>query len=109
MRRAFGEHSEGMSLDFVCLTPSSASALSTIDHASLQLRRVADRLTDAAVAVRRLAASTDWQTPAARAFFALAEHLAEEVVALAPLADAVRVEIALARARVVMQDTWDCR
>ena len=58
---------------------------------------------------RRLAAATDWQTPAARAFFLLADHLAEEVVALGPLADSIRAEIQRARVRAAAESSWDCR
>ena len=95
--------------DSACLTPPSASALAALDLAAVHLHRVSDRLTEAAAAVRRLAAATDWQTPAARAFFALAEQLAEDVVALGPLAHSVRSEILRARARVAFESSWDCR
>ena len=97
-----------MPLD-LCRTPPSTSAVWAIDSAAMQLRRVSERLGDAVVAVRRLAASTDWQTPSARAFFALAQHLADDIGGLAPLTDAVRAEMTLARARATLQDSWGCR
>ena len=75
----------------------------------MHLRRVAERLDLAAITVRRLAAATDWQTPSARAFFALAGRLAEDVGALGSLADAVMGEIALARVRATVESSWDCR
>ncbi|GAA1955683.1 hypothetical protein [Microbacterium deminutum] len=97
-----------MPTDLACLTPSP-STLSAIDNASRQLRRVAERLVDAGFLVRRLAAATDWQTPAARGFFTLAEHLASDIVGLGTLADGVLGEIALARARVSVENAWTCR
>ena len=99
-----------MPTDSACLTPPSPSALAAIDLAALQLHRVSRRLGDAAAAVRRLAAATDWQTPAARAFFALAERLADDVVALGPLADVgAAARSRRARARVAVENSWDCR
>jgi hypothetical protein len=98
-----------MPTELACPTPPSPPALAAMDLAALQLRRVADRLTDAAAMARRLAAATDWQTPAARAFFAVAERLADDVLALGPVADAVRAEIALARARIAVANSWECR
>jgi hypothetical protein len=98
-----------MPTEIACLTPPSPAALAAMDLATLHLRRVADRLVDAAAMARRLAATTDWQTPAARAFFALAERLADDVVALGPAADGVRCEIALARQRLTIANSWDCR
>lgn len=98
-----------MSTDLTCLTPPSPSVLAALDLAALHVRRVSERLVDVAAAARRLAATTDWQTPAARAFFALAEHLAGEVAALGPVADAVRAEIAVARARAAFGGNGACR
>ena len=98
-----------MSTELACPIPPSPAAVAAMDLAALHLRRVADRLIDAAALARRLAASTDWQTPAARAFFALAEQLADDVGALGLVADAVRGEIALARTRITMANSWDCR
>ena len=95
--------------DAACLTTPSPSALAAFDLAALQLHRVSERLSGAASTVRRLAAATDWQTPAARDFFARAERLAEDVVALEPLADSIRSEILRARARVVIESSWSCR
>lgn len=97
-----------MPTDLTCVTPSPSS-LAAIDNASHQLRRVAERLVTAGLLVRRLAAATDWQTPAARAFFTLAERLAADVTGLGPLADSVLSDIALARARVSVENPWDCR
>ena len=98
-----------MPTDTACVTQPAPAALAAMDLAALQLRRVSERLSDAAAAARRLSAATDWQTPAARAFFVLAEHLAQDVVALAPLADSVRHEALRARARVAVENPWECR
>ncbi len=98
-----------MPIDSACLTPPSPAALAAFDLAALHLRRVSERLTDAAAHARRLAASTDWQTPAARAFFALAERLAADVAALGLVADAVQGDILMARARAAVENAWDCR
>ena len=98
-----------MPTEIACLTPPSPSALAAFDLAALQLHRVSERLSGAATTVRRLAAATDWQTPAARDFFARAERLAGDVAALEPLADSIRSETLRARARVVIDSWWSCR
>ena len=98
-----------MPTQIACPTPSASSAFAALDLAALHLQRVASRLADSVVVVRALAASTDWQTPAARAFFALAEHLEGDIVSLGPVAEAVRGEITRARARIVLERMWDCR
>ena len=98
-----------MPTELACLIPPSPVALAAMDLAAFHLRRVSDRLVDAAALARRLAATTDWQTPAARAFFALAERLADDVLALGPVTESVRAEIALARTRLTIANSWDCR
>ena len=98
-----------MPSELACMTPPSASTIAAIDLAALHMRQVAERLADVAMSVRHLAAATDWQTPSARAFFTLAEHLAADVGALSPLADSVKGEIRLARVRAAVENSWDCR
>ena len=98
-----------MPTDSACLTSPSPSSVAAFDLAALQISRVSARLGDAAFTVRRLAAATDWQTPAARAFFALAQRLADDVVALEPLADSIRGEIRRARTQVAAESAWECR
>jgi hypothetical protein len=83
--------------------------MAAFDLAAQHLRRVAERLDLVAISVRRLAAATDWQTPSARAFFALSRRLAEDVGALGALADSVLGEIALARVRAAVENSRDCR
>jgi hypothetical protein len=102
------EQSEGMPQDLACSTPSAA-ALAAIDSASLQLQRVAERLFDVGVLARRLSASTDWQSASARVFFTVSGRLADDAVGLSSLARAVLADVAFARVRVSVENSWDCR
>jgi hypothetical protein len=102
------DQSEGMPQDLACFT-HSASALAAIDNASLQLQRVADRLFDIGVLARRLSASTDWQSPAARVFFSLSSRLADDATGLGAMAPTVLADVAFARIRAVVESSSDCR
>ncbi len=103
-----GREGEGVPTDPTCMT-SPPSTLAAMDNASHLLGRVAERLDEAGFLARRIAAATDWQTPSARAFFSLAEHLAQDVIGLGQLTDGVLGEIALARSRVCVENSWECR
>jgi hypothetical protein len=107
-RRCTDEQSEGMPQDLACFAPS-ASALAAIDHASRSLQQVADRLFDIGVIARRLSASTDWQSPAARVFFSLSNRLADDAGGLGPMAEAVLADVAFARIRAVVASAPECR
>jgi hypothetical protein len=97
-----------MLTDRTCFAPPAASVTAALDLAALHVQSVSERLSGVTATLRRLAAATDWQTPAARAFFELAERLAEDAAALGPLAAAVKAEIAHARVRAAVQNSWDC-
>jgi uncharacterized protein YukE len=91
-----------------CLNPSPL-ALTALDSAAQQLRRIGQRIVETGTVARHAAAETDWQTPAARAFHSSAQRLAEDVFALSQILEAVLGEIALAHARVSVENSWDCR
>jgi hypothetical protein len=91
-----------------CLNPSSL-ALTALDSAAQQLRHIGHRIFETGTVARHAAAATDWQTPAARAFHSLAERLAQDVFAQSQILEAVLGEVALARARVSVENSWNCR
>lgn len=96
-----------MPTDLERMTSPSASAMTMLDLARLQLQHVAERLFDAAMLARRLGAATDWQTPSARAFFSVAQRLVLDVSGLGPAAEMVMSEISYARTRMAMKNLWD--
>lgn len=99
----------GMPSDLARMSSPSAATMAALDLAAFHLQRVAERLDIVAATARRLAGSTDWQTPSARAFFALATRLAEDVGGLGSLCDTVMGQIALARIRAAAGQSWDSR
>ncbi|MHC2998151.1 hypothetical protein OB08_02545 [Microbacterium sp. HJ5] len=70
---------------------SAALAANQIDIVVRELATVGDRLLDAAHHARALAAATDWQSTAARAFHTASETWAAEVGRLASAAETARL------------------